>query len=122
MGRWQGSSERSTVGKALGHQFTGGETKEWQLVENPAATGPRYFYVHSETPFHLRQGDSTVEATALDPIIYGRVHYLVIVTSENDSYISVKHTASQPDLIQVFEAAAARPGDGASVETGGIEL
>ena len=122
MGRWQGSTERSTIGRCFGHQFTGGETKEWQLVSDPSGTGPRFFYVHSETPFHLRQGDSTVEATALDPIIYGRVHYLVIVTSENDNYISVKHTASQPDVIQVYEAGNARPGDGASEETGGIEL
>jgi len=122
MGRWQGQRERSTIGKCLGHQFAGSETKEWQLAANPRATGPHHFLVASETPFHLRQGDSSVVATTLDPVIFGRTYYQVVVTSENDNYISVLHTGTYVDLIQVFETGSARPGDGASEETGGIEV
>jgi len=118
--RLAGAMERTTIGRAQLHSFVTSDPKLFTLAADPTATGPHFFLVHSGTPFYLRQGGSDVEVTTLDPVVFGRTYYQVVVFSEVDNYISVRPLASAGQGIQVFEVGSARPGVGASTETDDI--
>lgn len=116
MGKLDGLHEISTFGKAVAWTFEGattGQAEQLLLATDPGKTGPKRFVLLGTKQFRARQGDSSVEVTANDPLLQGRVYYVITATSARNNYLSVM-SAQNDCTIQVFENGSEDPETGTS--------